>query len=65
MANDLKPVVGYLRRLAQPEAAGELKDSQLLERFAGQRDEAAFAVLVRRHGQLVQPCRSPGSSRLR
>jgi RNA polymerase sigma factor (sigma-70 family) len=31
----------------------EQTDSQLLERFAGQQDEAAFAALVRRHGPMV------------
>jgi RNA polymerase sigma factor (sigma-70 family) len=37
-----------------PEAAAELSDRQLLERFARQRDEAAFAALLQRHGRLVQ-----------
>jgi RNA polymerase sigma factor (sigma-70 family) len=30
-----------------------LSDSQLLERYAGRRDEAAFTAMVRRHGPLV------------
>jgi RNA polymerase sigma factor (sigma-70 family) len=46
-----------LRRLAADEAA--LSDAELLERFAGRRDEAAFTELVRRHGPLVLGvCRS-------
>jgi RNA polymerase sigma factor (sigma-70 family) len=42
-----------LRRLAQAPDGGELSDRELLARFAGRRDEAAFAVLVRRHGPTV------------
>jgi RNA polymerase sigma factor (sigma-70 family) len=37
-----------------PETTASLSDRQLLERFARQRDEAAFAVLLHRHGRLVQ-----------
>jgi RNA polymerase sigma factor (sigma-70 family) len=36
-----------------PPGAGEWTDRQLVERFASQRDEDAFASLVRRHGPLV------------
>jgi RNA polymerase sigma-70 factor (ECF subfamily) len=42
-----------LRRDAGLAAADELGDAQLLELFARQHDEAAFTVLVRRHGPLV------------
>src|ERR1700722_14806571 len=42
-----------IRQLAEAHGAGELSDRQLLERFAARRDEAAFALLVRRHGPMV------------
>jgi RNA polymerase sigma factor (sigma-70 family) len=43
-------VLPFLRRLAAP--AGET-DADLLCRFLGQRDEAAFTALVLRHGPMV------------
>jgi RNA polymerase sigma factor (sigma-70 family) len=49
----LTGAVTGLRRVAEAQLIGELSDRQLLERFAGQRDEAAFAQLVRRHGAMV------------
>src|SRR5262249_24908182 len=42
----------YLRGL-RPPAARDQSDRQLLQRFAALRDEAAFALLVERHGGLV------------
>ena len=42
-----------IRRLAGAAGLGECSDRQLLERFARQRDEEAFAALVRRHAALV------------
>jgi RNA polymerase sigma factor (sigma-70 family) len=42
-----------IRQLVEAQSAGELTDRQLLARFAGQQDEAAFAQLVRRHGPMV------------
>jgi RNA polymerase sigma factor (sigma-70 family) len=39
--------------MADPEKAGVLSDRQLLERFIARRDEAAFEVLVWRHGPMV------------
>jgi RNA polymerase sigma factor (sigma-70 family) len=41
------------RHLRHAVGVGELTDRQLLARFATQRDETAFAALVRRHGPLV------------
>ena len=43
---------GGLRRAGQAHGAGEA-DHVLLDRFARQRDEAAFTTLVARHGPLV------------
>jgi C-terminal peptidase prc len=48
----LQVVVRHLRRLVG-EAGSEPTDRELLARFAGTHDEAAFAALVQRHGSLV------------
>jgi RNA polymerase sigma factor (sigma-70 family) len=54
MANaQLGTVLRHLRGLAAAQHARELPDRQLLHAFASQHDEAAFAVLVQRHGPLV------------
>jgi TIGR03009 family protein len=42
-----------VRRLAGTEALQALTDAQLLQRFARQREESAFAILLQRHGRLV------------
>jgi len=47
----LVPIIHYLRRITAPAAA--LTDGQLLARFAADREEAAFAALLRRHGPMV------------
>jgi RNA polymerase sigma factor (sigma-70 family) len=49
----LSPVIRYVRRMTAPAAPAEANDAGLLARFASNRDEAAFAVLVRRHGPVV------------
>jgi len=49
-------LVSVLRALHQnisQQRAEELSDAQLLSRFAGKGDEAAFEALLRRHGPLV------------
>jgi RNA polymerase sigma factor (sigma-70 family) len=48
----LAPVVRHLRKLLRSSQA-EATDAHLLERYIRQRDEEAFAALVRRHGPLV------------
>src|SRR5262245_28611714 len=51
--NRLALVLRYLLRRAVPAAPGEVSDAELLARFARQRDEAAFELLVWRHGPMV------------
>jgi RNA polymerase sigma factor (sigma-70 family) len=45
--------LGQIKRLFGAGSVAGLSDGQLLERFAGSRDESAFAALVERHGPLV------------
>lgn len=47
-------VLQHLHRLAREEQAGQLSDSECLERFRTGRDEDAFTVLVKRHGPMVR-----------
>jgi RNA polymerase sigma factor (sigma-70 family) len=49
----LHSVLGQLRRLAAPQGVGALTDARLLRRIVEARDEAAFEVVVWRHGPLV------------
>src|SRR5207248_6345209 len=52
-------VLRHIRKLAATPQDHDLPDHQLLERFARQRDEAAFAALLGRHGLMVLGvCRS-------
>jgi serpin B len=48
----LSVVLRYLRRVPRP-GAGDPTDGSLLTRFADDRDEAAFELLLRRHGPMV------------
>jgi RNA polymerase sigma factor (sigma-70 family) len=41
-------------RTAESSTCPELSDADLLKRFSAERDEAAFAALVNRHGPMVQ-----------
>ncbi len=49
----LDPVVRHIRRLAGAPDAPEPTDADLLRRFREEKEEDAFAALVRRHGGLV------------
>jgi RNA polymerase sigma factor (sigma-70 family) len=46
-------ILRYVHGLVGRSVVGARSDRQLLESFAGHRDEAAFAALVERHGALV------------
>ena len=49
----LHVVLHYLRHLAGAAENGSATDAQLLERFIAAKEEAAFALLVQRHGPRV------------
>jgi RNA polymerase sigma factor (sigma-70 family) len=51
--NQLSRVIQSLRGAARPEVGSGLSDGQLLETYVRSREEAAFAVLVHRHGPMV------------
>ena len=51
--SDLSSVLQYIRGLAAAENLGGLPDRQLLQRFHGLHEEAAFATLLQRHGPMV------------
>jgi RNA polymerase sigma factor (sigma-70 family) len=52
-ASRLNPILRHVHRVALLRDEAEASDGQLLQRFAADRDEAAFAALVRRHGPMV------------
>jgi RNA polymerase sigma factor (sigma-70 family) len=52
-ANTLPEVLRHLRRLCEAEPGRDLDDGELLERFLAHSEEAAFALLVQRHGPMV------------
>jgi RNA polymerase sigma factor (sigma-70 family) len=49
----LDPILRHLRKLATGRDLHEWSDRQLLDDFAARREEAAFAVLLARHGPMV------------
>jgi RNA polymerase sigma factor (sigma-70 family) len=49
----LRTFLRHLRGLVHPEGPGGPTDAQLLDRWVGQRDEAAFELLLWRHGPMV------------
>jgi RNA polymerase sigma factor (sigma-70 family) len=54
MANaELSPLIRQIRKLATGPSMADPPDEYLLDRFVTDRDEAAFALLVRRHGPFV------------
>jgi RNA polymerase sigma factor (sigma-70 family) len=52
-ADRLRGPLERLRRALAPADGAGLSDGQLLARFVADRDEAAFAALLRRHGPMV------------
>lgn len=52
-APQLRMLMQYLRRMVEPAGSGPVSDAHLLERWTAQHDEAAFELLVRRHGPMV------------
>jgi RNA polymerase sigma factor (sigma-70 family) len=51
--SSMNSIIHYLRTVVSLPGAGGISDGKLLESFITRRDEAAFAVLVRRHGPMV------------
>src|SRR5436190_24184400 len=49
----IRRLLGIVRRVADADAASPLSDDCLLDRFRTRGDEAAFEVLVWRHGAMV------------
>src|SRR5579883_557673 len=52
-SRQLHSLIQHLRRTVSPRGEDALGDAQLLERWVRQRDEAAFEVLLWRHGPMV------------
>jgi RNA polymerase sigma factor (sigma-70 family) len=52
-SNRLGAVIEHFRKVAARDYPGDAPDQELLNRFISERDEAAFELLVARHGQMV------------
>src|SRR5262249_61021685 len=52
-ARQLQGVIHHLRRTVGARGLREVPDAELLKRFTADRDEAAFELLVWRHGKMV------------
>lgn len=52
-AKQLQGVIQHLRRTVGTRGLREVPDAELLKRFRAERDEAAFELLVWRHGKMV------------
>jgi RNA polymerase sigma factor (sigma-70 family) len=52
--SSLVKVLDHLRKVAAMHAYRDLADGELLERFVKAHDDAAFSVLIERHGAMVQ-----------
>src|SRR5262249_1484343 len=52
-ATTLQGILEHLRKLTNPARDRDLSDADLLERFHLRREEAAFTLLVQRHGPMV------------
>src|SRR5438876_1279825 len=46
-------ILQHVRKILTAHQTEQLSDRELLRRFAQERDETAFATLVRRHGPMV------------
>src|SRR5215510_14790015 len=53
MTTPLDTMLRLVRKLVEDPGARDLTDGELLERFRSRREEAAFALLVQRHGPMV------------
>ncbi len=53
MSSGPRRLIRHVRQLARQIGCDPATDAELLERFLRQRDEAAFAALVDRHGAMV------------
>src|ERR1700738_1478555 len=49
----LTNVLRFLRQTCDPPTSADLTDCQLLDRFVSKREEAAFTLLLQRHGPMV------------